>query len=289
MRSLNLTTIALLLTGGIVGCPNASNKPAPSAPMPTPVAVPAGPNSPSAVAANPNAIPASQATGIWNQGQVEQWLKEDLKLTELTLSATGNGNYMGRGRDATGKSFQLTVRQVAGGIVCDHTSGPGSSGRIAFGNPVPEPGQTIPAQTPVATNPATVSIPETPVSGKIHGLDFTIEKAVLENGVLTLRQGKDQFPDLALDVMMFIKQGEPAEGKKLQVAADQAPGKPLLRLQWREAGQGLPKTENFQTNYSLVLEFGKIKDGKLPGKIHVALPDQSKSSLSGTFVIGGVR
>jgi hypothetical protein len=141
----------------------------------------------------------------------------------------------------------------------------------------------------VATNPAAVSIPETPVSGRIHGLDFAIEKAVLENGVLTLRQGKDQFPDLALDVMMFIKQGEAAEGKKLQVAPDQSPGKPLLRLQWKEAGQGLPKTEHFQNNYSLVLEFGKIQDGKLPGKIHVALPDQSQSSLSGTFVLEGIR
>ena len=287
MKLLVPTTTVLLVLCGIAGCPNASNTSAPSSPMPTPVAMPVNPNSPNAVPANSNAIPASQATGIWNQGQVEQWLKQDLKLTGVTLSGTGNGNYTGQGRDATGTTFQLNVRQVPGGIVCNHTSGPGSSGRIAFGNPVPEPGQAIPVQTPVAVNPTTVQIPETPVSGKVHGFDFAIEKAVLENGVLTLRQGKDLFPDLALDVMMFLKQGEPAEGKKLQVAPDQAPGKPLLRLQWKEAGK--LKMEHFPGNYSLVVELGRIQDGKLPGKIHVALPDQSKSSLSGTFMLEGVR
>ena len=265
-------TVAGLIVCGIVGCPNASNNPATSVPIPTPVTVPSG-----------------QSSGIWNQSQVDQWLKQELKLAELTLSASGSGNYKGQGRDASGTSFQLAVTQVPGGIACEHSSGAGSTGRISFGNPVPTAGRPVPVQTPVAeTSLAGVSIPETPVRGKIHGLDFTIDRAVLENGVLTLRQGRDLFPDLALDVMMFIKQGEPAEGKKLHVTPGQASPKPWLRLQWKEAGQNLT-TQDIQTGYSLLLEFGRIQDGKLPGKIHAVLPDESKSSLSGTFVLEGVR
>lgn len=267
---------ALFLLCGIAGCPDTASNPS-STPAPA-ANPPSGGQAP---------IPASQATEIWTQSQVEQWLKKDLKLTELTLSPDGNGNYKGTGRNDTGLALQLTVTQVPGGIACEFSGGPGNSGRIAFGNPVPAPGQPAPGQKPVS-NSSDVTIPDSPASGKIHDSDFAIEKAILENGVLTLRQGKDLFPDLALDVMMFIKQGEPAEGKKLRVAPDQAPGKPLLRLQWRDAENKL-KSEDFLKNYLLVLEFGKIQDGKLPGKIHAVLPDLSKSTISGTFVLEGVR
>lgn len=265
----------LLLICGIAGCPDTANNPSST------------PSSATTPPAGQAAIPASQATGIWNQSQVEQWLKQDAKLTELALTSTGTGNYKGTGRNESGMQVQLTVTQVPGGIACDFSGGPGNTGRVTFGNPVTAAGQPAPVQNPVS-NSSDVTIPDTPVSGKIHDADFAVEKAVLENGVLTLRQGKDLFPDLALDVMMFIKQGEPAEGKKLRIAPDQAPGKPLLRLQWRDAENKL-KTEDFPKNYLLILEFGKIQEGKLPCKIHAVLPDQSKSTISGTFVLEGVR
>jgi hypothetical protein len=90
--------------------------------------------------------------------------------------------------------------------------------------------------------------------------------------------------------MMFLKEGESAEGKRIRIAADQGPGKPLLRLQWRkQPGQGLPENEHFNTNYLLIVELGRIQSGKLPGKIHVSVPDAEKSSLSGTFVLEGLR
>ena len=80
----------------------------------------------------------------------------------------------------------------------------------------------------MASAPANVQIPDTPVMGKIHGRDFMIEKAVLVDGMLTLRQGKEMFPDLALDLVRFTVQGESLEGKKVQIAPDQAVGKPIM-------------------------------------------------------------
>ena len=140
---------------------------------------------------------------------------------------------------------------------------------------------------PSASTPAT--IPDSPVAGKIHGRDFAIEKVVFENGVLTLRQGKDYFPDLALDVMMFIRQGESLAGKQVKITPGQTTGIPLLRLQWRESGKGLPETENFSGSYTLVLEFGQVEGNKVPGRIFVALPDQAKSTLSGKFEVEGAK
>jgi hypothetical protein len=33
------------------------------------------------------------------------------------------------------------------------------------------------------------------------------------------------------------------------------------------------------------LEFGKEKDGKVPGKIYLCMPDDSKSYIAGTFTL----
>lgn len=82
-------------------------------------------------------IRAEDATGIWDRGQVETYLKKDLKLTEVSLTGTGGGNYTGTGKGADGKAYRLNVKQVRGGIACEYEAGETRRGRIAFGNPVP--------------------------------------------------------------------------------------------------------------------------------------------------------
>ena len=275
MKPASLFALALLAVVTGLGCSNGSKPQDPVSALPTLI-----PSIPSA------ARPSTQATGIWSQAQVETWLREKLKLTELTLTSTGSGNYTGQGKDATGKVLQLKVMQVPGGIACEHSSGPGNAGRISFGNPISPVGQPIVAQPVSAASPA-VQIPDTPASGQIHGSPFSIEKAVLENGVLTLRQGQATSPDLALDVMMFVQQGEPLAGKRISVTRDQTGKMPWLRLQWRENGQG--RTADFPGKYALTLEFGQLQGQELQGKIHALLPDEQKSSISGTFVLHGVR
>jgi len=48
-------------------------------------------------------------------------------------------------------------------------------------------------------------------------------------------------------------------------------------------GGGPSRTEVFREKIALRLEFGKTKNGFLPGKILIALPDSAKSVIAGSF------
>jgi hypothetical protein len=148
--------------------------------------------------------------------------------------------------------------------------------------------QKSPAPPSHTMDPNEMKFPEAKASGTIHGRPFVMEEARLEGGVLTLRRGKDHFPDLAVDVMLWYKQDEDPQGKKITVTPDQPRGGiPAVRYQWRETPGprgGLPKTADHFSGYAMRLEVGqRTKDGKLPGKIYVCFPDDQKSVVAGTF------
>lgn len=81
-------------------------------------------------------IQAEDATGVWNQSQVDQYLRETIKLVELQLTPVGNNGYTATGRDGAGNEYTIQVKQAPGGIRAEWTSATGS-GRSRFGNPVP--------------------------------------------------------------------------------------------------------------------------------------------------------
>jgi hypothetical protein len=60
-------------------------------------------------------------------------------------------------------------------------------------------------------------------------------------------------------------------------------GTPQVALAWKEDGQSVPSEQKFTDKYSMMLEFGQEKDKKLPGKIQLNLPDETKSHVAGTF------
>ena len=87
----------------------------------------------------PPAAGATQSmdpTSVWNQTQVEEFLRQELELTTIAIKSTGGDGYQGTGVDAEGTSYTLVVKQVTGGIKVEwsHVSG---NGTITFGNPVP--------------------------------------------------------------------------------------------------------------------------------------------------------
>ncbi|MBI3464117.1 MAG: hypothetical protein HY000_13830 [Planctomycetes bacterium] len=130
-------------------------------------------------------------------------------------------------------------------------------------------------------------IPDAPATGRIHGEDFTAEQAELEGGILTLREGKDFFPEKAVKLFLFLKEGESVEGKTFRVTGKERFRSPHVHVQWRaKKGEGVPETETVMDNYAMVLEFGKIKDSRLPGRIYLCLPNTTKSFVAGTFVVG---
>lgn len=126
-------------------------------------------------------------------------------------------------------------------------------------------------------------MPETIARGMIHGEPFVYESAKLENGVLTIRDGKDFFPDHAVKIFLFLKEGETPEGKSYNITKTSGFGSPHIHMEWKTQDSSIPKTEMFMQAYEMRLDFGTTENGSLPGKIYLCLPDKMKSVVAGSF------
>ncbi len=127
------------------------------------------------------------------------------------------------------------------------------------------------------------SIPEEPARGMANGEEFKVEDAKIRDGILSLRQGEDFFADVEFTIFLFLDEGTEAAGQKFKVAPDDGFGSPHVHWKFMVEGRELPEVEMFMDEYSMKLEFGDEADGKLPGKIYLCLPDDSKSFVAGTF------
>jgi hypothetical protein len=142
------------------------------------------------------------------------------------------------------------------------------------------------AAAPVAANKPKADlpvIPATPASGQIHGQPFTVERSTIENGVLTLGMGKDVTSDLQVRLLLPGASWEAPAGKHYKAPGTAAAPAPQVMLLWREPGAAAPAEQTFTDKYTLSLEFGQEKDGRLPGKISLRLPDEAKTRIAGTF------
>ena len=128
-------------------------------------------------------------------------------------------------------------------------------------------------------------MPDSIAAGLIHTEEFVVESAKLQqkSGILTIRDGKDFFPDHALIIFLFLKKGENAEGKSIYITEKSGFGSPHIHMQWKPKNKKVPQTKIFTADYAMRLEFGRIKDGKLPGKIYLSLPDKTESYVAGLF------
>jgi len=129
-----------------------------------------------------------------------------------------------------------------------------------------------------------MTIPSAPAAGSVHGGRFRPDKATLDNGALTLRQGKGQVPDLAVKVFLFLGKGRAPDGASYRIRATAGVGSPRVNLEWKEPGKTAPQTQMFTGKCAMLLEFGKASKGRLPGRIYLAVPDASRSWVAGTFV-----
>ncbi len=146
---------------------------------------------------------------------------------------------------------------------------------VAGGDKAPAAGQLV--------DISAQAIPDKPVTGKVHGKEFKIEEATLEDGCLTLRQGEGFSSHLAsFEIDFRGKYGGNYEGKTFAVKPDQKAGIDIT-LAYSGEKKGSIQTKTYLGNYTMKLEFGTAKDGKLPGKIHLHLPDETRSFAVGTF------
>lgn len=126
-------------------------------------------------------------------------------------------------------------------------------------------------------------IPEKPAAGKVHGREFKVEKATLEEGCLKLRQGEGFATHLEeFEIDLSRKKVENFTGQTFTVKPDQKAGIDIT-LAYSGERKGSIKTRTYMRDYTMKLEFGTAKDGKLSGKIHLRLPDEAGSFVAGTF------
>ncbi len=132
-----------------------------------------------------------------------------------------------------------------------------------------------------------MSVPDVPAAGRIHGVNFKPDRIQLENGILTLRQGKEFFADLEFTIFLFLPKGESLPGKTFRVNKETEFGIPHVHVAWMpEQKLGtVPHTTTFTNKYAMILEFGPLQNGTIPGKIYLCVPDESKSFVAGTFSV----
>ena len=116
------------------------------------------------------------------------------------------------------------------------------------------------------------------------GKAFAPDRVELEGNRLILRQGKEFFADLSVEIILDGKT-KPAEGTEARRQTELRSGPTAFRRCTfpSTSGKGLPDTKFVNEGYALTLELGKADKGKSPGKIYLCLPDAEKSYLAGTF------
>jgi hypothetical protein len=151
-------------------------------------------------------------------------------------------------------------------------------------SPPPAPMKIYPIPTNFSwtTNLADADFPDTRAAGSIHGKGFFCERATLQGGNLTLRQGRNGPPDLGVSIGFFAHQGEELSGKNVQILPDPQPRQPLVTLRWKEETQKAVN-EKISGGYALKVAFGDAANGRISGRIYLCLPDDAKSFVAGTF------
>ena len=218
-----------------------ANKPRPATPTP-----PTGYPVPPPV---PNAIPVS------------------LVLLVILICAAGTALFVVRGR------IFRAGHEIAPDNSAPVDTAPGKP--LAVSNPEPPP-----KPSPWTLELTNMVFPTDRAAGKIHGFDFTVDRAILQGGTLTLRRGYAGTPELAVNVNFFVTQPAQLMRQSMNIATNDT-GSPRVMLRWKAGEETM--FEPFTAGYAMKLDFGTQSPIGLQGKIFLCLPDASNSWVAGTF------
>ncbi len=134
-------------------------------------------------------------------------------------------------------------------------------------------------------NLSRMKIPDGRVFGKLHNQRFVPDNFKLSGGNLTFQEGKDVFPPRKVSISMFLKDGEDLRGKTFRFPPSEEFGQPFVRVTHEKKGSTFGESKTYMNKYAMVLSFGQSKNGQLPGKIYLCVPDDSKSVVAGSFLV----
>jgi hypothetical protein len=183
------------------------------------------------------------------------------------------------------QQMQVPSGQTPPTIRFSRPAAPAAPGNIAEPAAESGPVDTTPDAAGWTLQLKGASIPTGPVTGRIKGRDFKSEQASLENGWLKFRQGADFFPDLEMDIVLFVNLNAELSGKTITVPKQEFGGNPHIWMKWKPDGQDTPEQKSWMEGYAMQLEFGRMLNGKMPGKIYLCVPDKEKSFIRGTFEV----
>lgn len=154
-------------------------------------------------------------------------------------------------------------------------------------NPAAQPKPAAPKPVAPAANDAnwnltlnTNAISDSPVAGRIHGINFIVERAYFSNGTLTLRDGARGPVIFGCTINFGGVQAESLSGQTINVTTNADTAAKVV-LHWKtDAASG---RDGFDNGYAMRLEFGVLANNHLPGKIYLCTPDDEKSYLLGSF------
>lgn len=140
----------------------------------------------------------------------------------------------------------------------------------------------VPTNTDWTLGTTNAVVPEENAGGRIHGHGFSCERATLQGGSLTLRQGASGPADLGVTIAFFAQAGEELSGKSVEVLPDKAPPNPKVTVRWKN-DQGKAATHSYSEGYLLRITFSDAANGRISGKLYLAVPDEEKSFVAGSF------
>ena len=181
------------------------------------------------------------------------------------------------------EQMQVPAGQTGPVMRVQRPSQPGQAGRSVEAAAERGPVDTTPDAAGWTLQIKSASIPTGPVTGRIKGREFNSEKVVLENGFLSFRQGADLVADLEMSVVVFVNLPAELSGKSFIVPQKETVSNPHIWMKWKANGKDAPEKKSWMDGYAMQLEFGKMLNGKLPGKIYLCIPDEEKSFIRGTF------
>jgi hypothetical protein len=128
-------------------------------------------------------------------------------------------------------------------------------------------------------------IPSGKANGTISGSPFVIDRAYLQklpNGyALTVRQGTGFQAEREVLITLPLKPSENLDARTWKVGTSTTNSNPRVTKRWLAGGR--QHTKVYTNGYVLTLEFGRSTIDGLPARIFVALPDEEKSVVGGSF------
>ena len=121
-----------------------------------------------------------------------------------------------------------------------------------------------------------------PITGRLNGWKFTPGHAIWKGTELIFRQDGGEPEALELSLTFPLKGGELVAGKSFELKTEGPPFSSPVQVLWNDE-QGAAQFRAFHSGYLLVVEFDQVSKETVSGRIHLCLPDPTRSWVAGQF------